>query len=136
MVSRNGGLADFLAEVFGLTRQPPQEAGPGVLHRLEAPGALLKVMVPKEPPADTPAVDPFYGATGLRYLTMYVDDLDATVERALARGGRLVTGPMDIRAGVRLAILGHPECTAIEVIEVVEVAEVVEVVEREEGRAG
>jgi len=116
IVSVDRGLVDFLAAVFELGELPPTEHGPGTLYRLQSPGAVLKVMVPVVRPS-APAPLPFLAATGIRYLSVWVTDLDGVIGRATARGGRLLHGPVDIGPGARLAVLSDPDGNTIEVIE-------------------
>jgi predicted enzyme related to lactoylglutathione lyase len=94
------------------------QAGPGTLHRLQLPGdAVLKVMVPNDAPAATGASGPFFAVAGIRYLTLWVDDLDGVVERAIARNARVQHGPTELASGVRIAVLQDPDGNAIEVVE-------------------
>lgn len=117
LVSADTALVDFYAGVFALDPLPSVESGSGVVHRLAGPGTVIKVMVPSNPPSSAEPVMPFFAITGLRYLTMFVDDLDAILERSAARAGRLQHGPLDLAPGVRLAILQDPDGNAIEVVE-------------------
>jgi predicted enzyme related to lactoylglutathione lyase len=43
---------------------------------------------------------------------VYVSDLDATIERAKSKGGKLLNGPMDIPGGDRVAQLMDPQGAA------------------------
>jgi predicted enzyme related to lactoylglutathione lyase len=115
-VSTDRALVDFLAAVFELDERPPTEHGPGTLYRLQSPGAVLKVMVPVVRPSAT-APQPFLAATGIRYLSAWVTDLDGVIGRATARGGRLLHGPVELGPGARLAVLADPDGNTIEVIE-------------------
>ncbi|MCT9108681.1 hypothetical protein N4G69_24165 [Streptomyces mirabilis] len=53
----------------------------------------------------------------MRYLTMYVVDLDGIIERGVACGGRVQRGPVDVGSGVRVAVLQDPDGNAIEVVD-------------------
>jgi hypothetical protein len=117
MVSGNRALVDFLIEVFELDELPPSEQRVGTVHRLQAPGAVIKVMVPKEPPAARDR-EPFIAVEGLRYLTMFVTDLDSVIERSTARGGTVALGPIDLGPGARLAMLEDPDGGTMEVVQV------------------
>lgn len=118
LVSADRALVDFFAEVFELEPLPSMQAGPGTLHRLQLPGdAVLKVMVPNDAPAATGASGSFLAVAGIRYLTMWVDDLDGVVERATARNGRVQYGPAELAPGIRTAVLQDPDGNAIEVVE-------------------
>jgi catechol 2,3-dioxygenase-like lactoylglutathione lyase family enzyme len=116
-VSTDRSLVDFLAAVFELSELDPLEFPQGTVYRLAGPGGLVKVMVPATPPRPLVRSDPFHAIAGLRYLTVRVDDLDGVLERATVRGASIALGPLDLRPGVRLAVLTDPDGNAIEVIE-------------------
>lgn len=109
-------LADFYAEVFELEELDPIDYGMGTLYRFDVNGAILKVNVPVERPAPAQVVEPFTAATGLRYLSIAVDDLDATLDRATTRGARVVYGPMD-SPGLRVVIVQDPEGNTVELVQ-------------------
>lgn len=109
LVSTDKSLVDYYAAVFELEALPPLEAGSGTVHRLQGPGAVIKVMVPTQPPTPTPPVTPFIAATGLRYLTLAVTDLDATLARAQAHNATLQLGPLEIAPGHRIALITDPD---------------------------
>ena len=73
-------------------------------------------MVPKEPPADADG-QPFLAAQGLRYLSMFVTDLDPVIERCIGRGGSLVLEAFELEPGSRLAIIMDPDGNTMEVME-------------------
>jgi hypothetical protein len=116
IVSADRTLVEFLAEVFALEELPSMENPVGTLHRLQSPGAVIKVMVPSEPPR---AVDgePFLAAKGIRYLSMWVTDFDGVIERCTARAGSVLVAPFEYEPGTRLAVIADPDGNAIEVIE-------------------
>lgn len=115
-VSATTDQVDFLKEVFDLETLDEVPAGPGVLYRLKGPGSVIKVMVPKRTPRRVDRAEPFYSVVGLRYLTVYVDDLDAVVERAIARDGQVQHGPIELAPGVRLAIIEDADGNPFEVV--------------------
>jgi predicted enzyme related to lactoylglutathione lyase len=116
LVSRDARLVDFFAEVFLLERLAPAEYPSGTLHRLGTPGAVIKVMVPTEAPAER-AAQPFLAVTGLRYLTMSVDDLDDVIARCGKCGGRVMHEPFEFEPGKRIAVIADPDGNAIEVLQ-------------------
>jgi hypothetical protein len=115
IVSANRQLVDFLVYVFQLEELSATDTPAGMLHRLASPGAQLKVMVPNEPPRPAGG-EPFLAATGIRYLTMLVTDLDGVIERCTERGGTLVYGPFDYEPGVRMAVITDSDGNSIEVV--------------------
>jgi len=118
LVGADDALVDFYAAVFEMEKLPAMQAGPGVVHRLQGPGVVIKVMVPSEAPTPAQPVEPFFAMTGLRYVTIYDADLDAVVERAVARGGSVRHGPTELGPGVRIVVLSDPDRNVIEVVEV------------------
>jgi hypothetical protein len=86
----------------------------GTVHRLALGGGALKVMVPAQAPAESPRTDRFWDRAGLRYVTMWLDDLDSVVERWTAHGGTIALGPLTIREGVRTALLVDPDGNTVE----------------------
>jgi catechol 2,3-dioxygenase-like lactoylglutathione lyase family enzyme len=118
-VSADRALVDFLAGVFELEVLPPAVHPVGTLHRLRAPGAVIKVMVPKEPPKPGDG-EPFLAVRGIRYLSLWTSDLDRALDRAIARGGRVLFGPSEHERGSRLAVIRDPDGNCMELIEAVE----------------
>jgi hypothetical protein len=115
IVSADASAVDFLAAVFELERQVPTESPVGVLHKLDSPGAVIKVMVPNDPPTRGDG-EPFLAMTGIRYLTMHVTDLDGVLERCRNRGGAVLLEPFEFEPGSSIAIIGDPDGNTIEVV--------------------
>lgn len=116
IVSADRTIVDFLTEVFGLDERPPMENPAGTLHRLESPGAVIKVMVPNERPTSAEG-GPFLAVKGIRYLTMWVSDFDGVIARCTARGGSVLYGPFEYEPGARIAVIADPDGNTIEVLE-------------------
>jgi predicted enzyme related to lactoylglutathione lyase len=115
MVSADAGVVDFLAAVFGLERQAPSETPVGTLHKLDSPGAVIKVMVPRDPPKSGEG-EPFLAMKGIRYLSMFVSDLDGVLERCRTLGGAVLLEPFEFEPGSSIAIISDPDSNSIEVI--------------------
>jgi len=104
-VSATDALVDFYRDVLGLEVLEPRSFPDGTVHRLALGAGALKVMVPAQTPADSPRTERFWDRAGMRYVTMWLDDLDAIVDRWTAHGGTVALGPLTIREGVRTALL-------------------------------
>jgi predicted enzyme related to lactoylglutathione lyase len=115
IVSGDASVVDFLATVFELERQTPSETPAGMLYKLASPGAVIKVMVPNDPPKSSGG-EPFLAVKGIRYVSMYVDDLDGVLERCRARGGAVLLEPFEFEPGSRIAIISDPDGNSIEVV--------------------
>jgi len=116
IVSANRQLVDFLIDVFALNEDPPLDTPAGTLHRLQSPGAVIKVMVPNDAPQPADG-KPFLAVVGIRYLTVWVIDLDRVVERCTARGGTILVDPFEYEAATRLTVITDPDGNTYEVIE-------------------
>jgi hypothetical protein len=115
IVSADAGVVDFLAAVFELERQAPSDTPVGTLHKLDSPGAVIKVMVPNDRPKRSDG-EPFLAVKGIRYLSMYVTDLDGVLERCRTRGGAVLLEPFEFEPGSRIAIISDPDGNSIEVV--------------------
>jgi catechol 2,3-dioxygenase-like lactoylglutathione lyase family enzyme len=86
-----------------------------VLHLFDCDGGVLKLI---ELPAgsEAPVHQPpgrFQSATGMRWATMNVEDLDWYLDRC----DQVQVGVTEIRPGLRMAIVEDPDGNAIELVE-------------------
>ena len=117
LVSATPELIGFYAAALGGTMLEPRVFDWTTVHRLDLGPVVLKVMVPTAPPTPAPPAEHFSHVSGLRYLTFWVDDLDALVARWTAAGGTVTTPAGELRAGVRFALLADPDANAVEVLQ-------------------
>jgi predicted enzyme related to lactoylglutathione lyase len=115
-VSATDALITFYATVLELDEIEPREFPMGVVRRLACGGGVLKVMIPAEAP-EAPAVPPmFFAMSGLRYATMWVDDVGAVVERWRAHGGTVLMEPSEMRPGTTGSLVADPDGNTIEIM--------------------
>jgi predicted enzyme related to lactoylglutathione lyase len=114
LVSATDALVAFYRDVFDLEPLEPRVFPDGTVHRLALGSGALKVMVPAQTPAESPRTGRFWDRAGMRYVTMWLDDLDTVVERWTAAGGTIALGPITIRPGVRTALLVDPDGNTVE----------------------
>ena len=117
LVSRTDALVDFYVGVLGAERLEPRQFPFATVHRLACGPITLKIMVPADAPAPAAPHPTFWSEAGIRYLTLWIDDLDALVARWTAAGGRVTTQPMELRPGVRVAMLADLDANAVEVMQ-------------------
>jgi predicted enzyme related to lactoylglutathione lyase len=118
LVSERDDLVDFYRDTFVLDVLEPRSFPIGTVHRLGAGDAMVKIMVPDDPPsASEPAREQFWDRAGLQYFALWVDDLDAVATRCMQAGGVVATGPLDVRPGLRSALVHDPDGNVIEVME-------------------
>ncbi len=109
-----GPLIAFYCGLAGFEALPTLEIpNVGTIHKLGCGHSVLRVMVPTTPP-EADAATSFSARTGLRYLTLEVEDLDAAVAAVRAHGGRVDLEPFELRPGRRVAQVADPDGNMIE----------------------
>jgi hypothetical protein len=128
-VSADRNLVDFIARVFELKELPAIEvdddlleelpaAQPAIQYRLQArEGLVLKVTVPEAIPRTADTTDHVLAGTGLRYVTLYVTDLDGVVARAKELGGVIEQAPTAVM-GSSLALIKDPDGNTYELAQI------------------
>jgi glyoxylase I family protein len=88
--------------------------GVGFIRRYAVGDSTLRVFVPQTPPASAGSRDGFASQTGIRYLTIYVSNLEALVA-ALAEAGFKVPVPVrELRPGVAVAQVEDADGNTVE----------------------
>jgi catechol 2,3-dioxygenase-like lactoylglutathione lyase family enzyme len=110
----------FYRDVLGLPYAGTLPVMEGrVLHLFTVPGGDVKLLELAEAEAQpglaqAPA-GPFHAATGMRWLTIDVDDLDVVAQRCDGATWQLPV--TEFRPGLRVAIVEDPDGNAIELVE-------------------
>lgn len=108
----------FYRDTLGLTLagETPLPGG-GVMHRLMCGTSMIKLVVPAAPP---PAVAPPGGiqaATGYRYWTISVSNIEALVGEFDAAGYTIAVPVTTMRPGVVIAIVEDPDGNWVEFVQ-------------------
>ena len=90
--------------------------GTGVLHRLKVGEAFFKLMAPEKVPAASAPGGGITGATGFRYVTFAVTNLDETVESCRTFGAKVIVPPRALRPGVRMSMVADPDGNTVELL--------------------
>ena len=64
-----------------------------------------------------PAAASFFERSGLRYATVWVDDVAAVVDRWQAGGGTIVVGPFELVPGTFGAVGADPDGNTVEIMQ-------------------
>ena len=113
LVSADDAIVHFYRNVFDLEVLEPRVFPKITVYRLACASGVLKVAVPADRP-QPPDRSGFMERAGLRYLTLWLDDLEETVKRWQAHGGSVAMAPTEIRPGVRIALLIDPDGNTVE----------------------
>ena len=116
-VSATNDLVAFYTEVFALEVLEPRVFPFATVHRLAFGPVTLKVMVPTDAPDTAVTGAQFWDHTGIRYVTIWVDDLVTIAQRWQAHGGTIAMAPTEIRPGVRTALMIDLDGNTAEVME-------------------
>jgi predicted enzyme related to lactoylglutathione lyase len=115
-VSRDGALVEFYASVLDLEELEPRDFPMGQVRRLACGPGVLKVMVPKEPPEAPAPTTNFWDVSGIRYATLWVDDVAAVARRWRAHGGSILMDPFELRPGTFTALGADPDGNVVEIM--------------------
>ena len=115
IVARNGpDMVAFYRDVLGFVEEPQTPfPGGGVMYRLRCGTSLIKVVVPEPMPDEAAPAGAIASATGYRYWTMTVSNLQEIV----SAGDLGVFRQTQIRAGVSIAIVADPDGNLVEFLE-------------------
>jgi glyoxylase I family protein len=116
-------MVAFYRDVLGFEDQgtSPLPGGPrssGTMYRLLCGTSLIKIVAPDNPPEAAAAPGGLRGATGYRYWTISVSNLDEAVAAAESAGTPVIVKPTEIRPGVSIAMLEDPDGNWVELLTV------------------
>lgn len=108
----------FYRDTLGFDYQGAMTMGDGsVMHRLMCGTSLIKVRQLKPAPAAKSAPGGVGAATGYRYWTISVSNLDALTKQCADAGYKVTVEPREIRPGVRIAMVEDPDGNWVEFLE-------------------
>ena len=120
IVTTNGAaMLGFYRDVLGFRyeREMPMPVGAGVMHRMFCGDSLIKLVVLPAAPAKA-APGGIGGATGYRYWTMTVSNLDEIAQACEKAGAKVAIAPREIRPGVRIAMVEDPDGNWVEFLSI------------------
>ncbi len=91
--------------------------GGGTMHRLMCGTSLIKVIEYEEERPAKAAPGGIGAATGYRYWTISVSNLDQIVESCEGAGYNVAVAPREIRPGVRISMVEDPDGNWVELLE-------------------
>jgi catechol 2,3-dioxygenase-like lactoylglutathione lyase family enzyme len=97
-------------EVVGSNPLP----GGGTMHRLRCGASTLKLCAPAATPGARAPGGDLWAATGFRYFTISVTNIDELVDSLAAAGHTVFRAPTDITPTARIAIVDDPDGNKVE----------------------
>ena len=108
----------FYRDILGLEDQGEMPMPGGTMHRLLCGTSLIKLgSLPSQPEAAAPPGG-IGGATGYRYWTLSVSNLDEATAQAEEAGRKVVMSPREIRPGIKISMIEDPDGNWVELLQV------------------
>ncbi len=108
----------FYRDTLGLPFEAELDMPGGMkMYRLLAGSTVVKLLTLAQAPEASPAPGGIQGATGYRYWTITISNLDEAIEAAKAGGRNVPLGPVEVRPGIRIAMIEDPEGNWVELLE-------------------
>ena len=105
----------FYHDLLGLeTLEPVVFPGFGTIQRLAVGQSILRLFQPEQSAPQGVTGDSIYAATGIRYLTLAVRNLEEVVDACRAFGVNVPRPVSEVRPGVRAATVQDPDGNWIE----------------------
>jgi predicted enzyme related to lactoylglutathione lyase len=119
IVTRNlGTMLAFYQDLLGLeTEDILGLPGGGIMHRLRAGDSLIKLLDLSVLPTEQAKTGGIVAASGLRYLTIQVSNLEQATNEIKAAGNEVLTHCKALRPGVVISIVQDPEGNLLELVE-------------------
>ena len=107
----------FYRDVLGL-EHIDDLARPGeVIRRLRWGNATVKLRCPESPPSASNPGGGSPGGTGIRYLTLAMADVSATLARCVEAGHRVAMPETQTESGLKYAFVEDPEGNWVELLQ-------------------
>ena len=108
----------FYGEILGLPFEGELELpNIGLIRRYRVGENILRIFVPVSEPASRGSTEGFASQTGLRYLTLKVENLEEVVAEVAAAGYKIAVPVIDLRPGVKVSQIEDKEGNALELMQ-------------------
>jgi catechol 2,3-dioxygenase-like lactoylglutathione lyase family enzyme len=107
-------MVAFYRDVLGFKDAGTMPMPGGVMHRLMCGTSSIKIVQMKRPLETTAAPGGIGGATGYRYWTIAVSNLEEVVSQCEAAGAKVAVPLTEFRPGVMIAIVEDPDGNWVE----------------------
>lgn len=111
-------MLSFYRDTLGLEFEATIDMpGGGVMNRFKVGDSVIKIIETDPKPTTEAAPGGIRGATGYRYWTITVGNLEACVQKAADDGAKVIVPAKTIRPGVTIAIITDPDGNWVELLE-------------------
>lgn len=107
----------FYRDTLGFEHVADTPVGGGMMHRLMCGTTLVKIVKHDVVPENRDHGGGPAGATGIRYWTITIRDLDTLTDKCRTAGYKVAVEPRDVRPGVRISMIEDPDGNWVELLE-------------------
>jgi lactoylglutathione lyase len=109
-------MVDFYGNVVGFPALSDVPMEGFLVKRFQVGDCVLKIVTFDEQPAGTQVAGMLGDATGLRYWTVSVSNLEEILTAVQDAGQKIVEGPTEVRPGVSIALMTDPDGNLVEFV--------------------
>ena len=114
VTTNSEAMIGFYRDVLGFDDEGEMPMPGGSMQRLRCGTTLVKLVAPKRQPPAEAAPGGIQGATGYRYFTISVSNLEEITESCQGAGRNVVVPVTELRPGIRIAIVEDPDGNWVE----------------------
>ena len=114
-------MLHFYRDILGMTHEEDRRTTAGLMHRLLCGKTLVKLLQFDDPPKVKAPPGCIRGATGIRYLTIFVKDLDRMLATCKKAGVKLSHEPYNNNHGLIVSGVEDPDGNEVELVKIVPV---------------
>jgi catechol 2,3-dioxygenase-like lactoylglutathione lyase family enzyme len=107
----------FYRDTLGFEHVTDMQMGTSTMHRLMCGTTLVKLVKHDVVSENADHKGGPGGATGIRYWTITVPDLEAITDKCRSAGYTVAVEPRDVRPGVRISMVEDPDGNWVEFLE-------------------
>lgn len=111
-------MLKFYRDTLGLEYEAEMPMGTGKMVRLKAGTTVVKLVCHNKTPEARPAPGGLAGATGYRYWTLSVDNIEAATDECAAAGYKVAVPVTEIRPGVQISMIEDPDGNWVELLQI------------------
>jgi catechol 2,3-dioxygenase-like lactoylglutathione lyase family enzyme len=108
--------AAFYGDVLGFPPLPDLRMDGFGIRRFQVGDCVLKILQFDRPPGRSAPAGGLGDATGLRYWTVSVTNLDEILDACRTAGREILEGPTELRPGVSIALVADPDGNIVEFV--------------------
>lgn len=119
VISDSEASLAFYRDLLGMTHEadtPMPLGGGGTMHRLRCGQTLIKLVKFNDVPENRPHGGGIPGATGYRYFTIHVANLEEVMAACEAAGVKVVIPIREARPGVTIGMVADPDGNIVEFV--------------------